>query len=80
MPTPPPLYTLTIFSGLTESFSVIRLLKVMPERDDGMFSNKVAGLYLQAKTHDRTALKKITRSSFIQKNNSHKVKKILNRN
>ena len=31
-----------------ESLSVIRLLKWMPERDEDIFSNNVAGLFVQA--------------------------------
>ena len=42
MPTPPPLYMFVTFNGLIESFSTMRLLKVMPECDEVIFSNKLS--------------------------------------
>src|SRR5450755_3450634 len=45
--TPPPLYINSRSMGLIESFSVILLLKNIPDAEDGIFLNKV-GVVLQA--------------------------------
>src|SRR6185436_12289854 len=65
IPTPPPLYMLTISSGLMESLSVIWLLKWIPEWDEEICSNKVC-LLLQATRYNAVNQISNMRNRFIK--------------